>query len=181
MSRATLYRAFPGGRDELLAETLASEVRRYFDGLAARMAEAVDLEDLLSVALSAAAEQLARHDALRFLLEHEPEVILPHVTFDGLGGVLAATGEFLGPYLQPLLGETEALRVAEWLTRLVISYVACPSGALASVEIPGLAPARSSSTPFALHPEPIGEERARRLVHQFVMPGIHVLATAERS
>ncbi len=180
LSRATLYRAFPGGRDQVLCATFDSEMQRYFSELAARLEDARDLEELLVIMLTTAADQIARHDALRFLLAHEPEVIVPFVSFGGFDHVLSVTGPWLEPYLVPSLGPTQARRVAEWVTRLVISHVACPPGAADQPTIPGLAPTRSGNdTPFALHPEPIGEERARRLVRHFVMPGIEVLVASE--
>ena len=182
LSRATLYRAFPGGREQVLGATVEAEIRRYFCEMAARLDEVSDVEEILVVVLTAAADQIARHEALRFLLAREPEVVVPHVSFRGFDGVLAVTGRFLVPYLAPSLGPTQARRVAEWVTRLVISHVACPPGAADSPSAPGLAYGRSASdTTFALHPEPIGEERARRLVRHFVMPGVHVLTAAQRS
>jgi AcrR family transcriptional regulator len=181
LSRATLYRAFPGGRDQILSTMLDTEIRRYFTDLAARLDDARDLEELLIIALTTGADQIARHDTLRFLLAHEPEVIVPYISFGRFDDVLSVTGAFLEPYLVPSLGRTQARRVAEWVTRLVISHVACPPGAADKPTIPGLAPKRSANdTPFALHPEPIGEERARRLVRQFVIPGIDVLSASER-
>lgn len=180
LSRATLYRAFPGGRDQVLCATFDSEIDRYFAELAARLEDARDLEELLVVTLMTAADQIARHDALRYLLAHEPEVIVPFVSFGGFDYVLSVTGPWFEPYLAPSLGPTQARRVAEWITRLVISHVACPPGAADQPSIPGLSPTRAGTdTPFALHPEPIGEERARRLVRHFVMPGIEVLAASE--
>ncbi|MHB1988872.1 MAG: TetR/AcrR family transcriptional regulator [Acidimicrobiales bacterium] len=182
LSRATVYRTFPGGRDEILGESAAAEIRRYFGGIAAVLEETSELEELLVVTLVTAADQIARHEGLRFLLAHEPEVVVPFLSFHGFDEVLALVGDFFEPYLAPWLGRPVARRVAEWLTRLVVSHVTCPPGAAGRGESPGLSSTRTTvgkSTPLRLHPEPIGELRARRLVGQFVMPGIHVLASAE--
>ncbi|MGH9297501.1 MAG: TetR/AcrR family transcriptional regulator [Acidimicrobiales bacterium] len=177
LSRATLYRAFPGGRDEILAAVLRDEVERYFAELAEAISGTSELSELLARALTAAAEQISRHEALRFLLKHEPGVILPHVSFRRFDGVLGAAVSFFGPYLAPVLGGEEASRVAEWMARLVVSHVLCPPGAADVVSIPGMR-AGAASVPFALHPEPIGQEQAVKLVTQFVMPGIKVLTSA---
>lgn len=184
LSRATLYRAFPGGREELLAATLSSEIDRFLDALADRLESAEDLEALLVTVLSFSADALARHDALAFLLGHEPEVVLGVISFDGFDHLLALAADFLAPYLAPSLGEAEARRVAEWMTRLVVSYLGCPAGAVAEPFLGFLSPAPPAAegeARFALHAEPIGEERARRLVRQFVLPGVHVLTAAERT
>lgn len=179
VSRATVYRAFPGGRDEIFGALVEAEVSGFFAELAGRLEAADGLEELLVAALTASAEQLARHEGLRTLLAEEPELVLPAVSFHGLDRLLEVTAAFLGPYLAPHLEATEGRRVAEWLTRLVLSYVACPVG---TPEL-GLVGTRrrSGAVPFALHPEPIDEELARRLVRCFVLPGIHVLTAAEGS
>lgn len=182
LSRATLYRSFPGGRDEVFSATLHREIARYFSTLADELAGIDDLEELLVRTLACSADQIARHDALQWLLNHEPEVVLPSVAFAGLDRLLALAADFLSPYLRPSLGATEARRVAEWIGRLVVSHVACPTGSVPSPWFPGLNPVRSPAlSPFALHPEPIGEAEARRIVRKFVMPGIDVLRAGNPS
>lgn len=181
LSRATLYRLFPGGRDEIVAATVRHEVRSYFAGLAADLSDLEELEELLVVALQRAADGIVRHAALGFLLAHEPETVLPYLSFQGFNEVLAAAGGFLAPYLSAWLEPAEGQRVGEWLARLVLSYVACPGGAgLAPGELLHSGRRQEGEAPFALHPEPIGEELARRLVQRFVLPGIEVLGERSR-
>jgi AcrR family transcriptional regulator len=52
-SRATLYRAFPGGKDELVGAVVRSEVRRFFGGLTGRLAGITELESKNSRSLPA--------------------------------------------------------------------------------------------------------------------------------
>ena len=59
-SRATVYRAFPGGKDALLRAVADTEVSRFFSALAVRMGEAGDLEDVLVVGMTAAATRCER-------------------------------------------------------------------------------------------------------------------------
>ena len=47
LSRATLYRTFPGGKDAIVAAVVETEVARLFSSLAVVMGEAADLEDVL--------------------------------------------------------------------------------------------------------------------------------------
>jgi AcrR family transcriptional regulator len=181
LSRATLYRLFPGGREQVLVAMVEAEIEGLFSALGEQLGLATDVEDVLVTMLTTSADQLARHEALRRLLECEPEVVLPFVSFHRFDHVLAVAGRKLAPYLEPVLGATQAQRVAEWLTRLVVSHVLCAPGSV-ETEFRGLFETRPrGERSFALHPEPIGEERARRLVRHFVMPGIHVLTAAERS
>src|SRR5499427_9898988 len=47
LSRATIYRQFPGGRDELLLETVGWELANYFNELADHVRDAPNLAELL--------------------------------------------------------------------------------------------------------------------------------------
>src|SRR6476646_10925388 len=51
LSRATIYRQFPGGRDELLLETVGWELANYFNAHADHVRDAPDLEQLLEQGL----------------------------------------------------------------------------------------------------------------------------------
>ncbi|GAC1479618.1 MAG: TetR/AcrR family transcriptional regulator [Acidimicrobiales bacterium] len=130
VGRATLYRLFPGGRDALLDTVVLTESARFFDRLDARVAGVETLEELLVVAIAEAATTLAGHAAFQFLIAHEPETILPHLTFQQMDDVLGAVATFGAPYLTPWLPAADpeaAARAAEWLARIVISYLVAPS------------------------------------------------------
>lgn len=176
LSRATVYRAFPGGRDEVIATAVRQEVEAFFAELARALSPCRDLEELLVTALTRAAEALASHKALGFLLAHEPEVILPYLSFDGSDLVLGAAGEFLAPFLSPHLPESEARRVGQWVARLVMSYAACPHPEMGPL---GSRRQRGEDV-FSLHPEPIGPELASRLVTNFLLPGVEVLTESSK-
>ena len=149
-SRATVYRAFPGGKDGLLDAVTRTELHRFFDRLGATLAEAVDLEDLLVRGITEANRSLTSHEALQFLLRHEPEVVLPNLTFHRAELVLGAVTAFAAPFLTPYVGTAEAGSLAEWVARLVLSYTLCPSET------------HDLSSP----------DDVRRLVRTFVLPGI---------
>jgi len=51
VSRATVYRLFPGGRDELLRDTVAWEMARFFARLGEELGEAPDFETFLKTLL----------------------------------------------------------------------------------------------------------------------------------
>src|SRR5690348_4809857 len=80
-SRATIYRLFPGGKDSLLEAMTALELARFYDGLARRLDDVSDLENLLVTGITYASRALDGHDALRFVLAYEPELVLPKVSF----------------------------------------------------------------------------------------------------
>ena len=61
VSRATIYRHFPGGREQLVADTVAWEIGRFFQRLGEAVAGAPDLCVLLEDALVFARRALAEH------------------------------------------------------------------------------------------------------------------------
>jgi AcrR family transcriptional regulator len=126
-SRASIYRRFPGGKDHVLAAALLYEEARFFDGLADALAAAASLEDLVVTGLVGAARFVDDNDALQYLLEHEPELILPHIAFDRVGPMLYRVAAFAGPYLERFLAPADTALAAEWCTRLLLSYTLHPS------------------------------------------------------
>jgi AcrR family transcriptional regulator len=121
-SRASIYRVFPGGKDVVLAAVLEGEVERLLADLAVRLADARSLEDTLVVAITGATRAVTGHPALQRLLAHEPQVVLPHLSFEGLDAVLARAVEFLAPWLARFTDAPTAREVAEWATRVACLY-----------------------------------------------------------
>ncbi len=155
-SRATLYRAFPGGKEALLKAVVDTEVARLFSELAVDMGEAASLEDVLVAGMARAARRIVDHRALWLLMEHEPEVVLPLLAFDHRDRQLAEVAAFVAPFLGRWLAHDEALRVAEWATRIALSYLECPAKGVDLTDASDV----------------------RRLVRTYVVPGVEVIAQA---
>jgi AcrR family transcriptional regulator len=153
LSRATLYRTFPKGKEAVFAAAAEVEVARLFSALAVEMGEARDLEDLLVAGLTGAAQRLGTHRALGYLLTYEPGVILPHLTFSKMDEILLAASNFAAPFFARWLDPDGAMRAAEWAVRIVVSY---------------LGPLRSGV-------DLADPEVARHLVTTFVLPGVLAL------
>jgi len=150
-SRATVYRLFPGGKDAVLEATVRAQLARFYRGLAERLDGAGDdLEDLLVAGAVHTSQQIAGNRALQFVLAHEPGMILPLIAFNRMDRVLRAVSEFAAPYLAPHVGAEEAPRMAEWVARIVLSYMLSPAD---EVDVRD-------------------EESVRRLVRTFVLPGL---------
>jgi AcrR family transcriptional regulator len=122
-SRATVYRAFPGGKDAILEAVVETEMARLFSALAVVMGEATDLEELLVAGMVEAARRLRAHRALGYLVTHEPGVVLPYLTFAKLDRVLLAAGDFAAPFFGRWLEPEQASRAAEWAVRIVLIYL----------------------------------------------------------
>lgn len=124
VSRATVYRYFPGGKDELVREVISWESGRFFGRLAQAVAGAPTFEALLEEALVFAHRAVEEHDVLQKILQTEPERLLPQLTVESerLLGYIRA---FLIPYLgSEQLPEGWAVEdVAEYMARLVLSFI----------------------------------------------------------
>ena len=133
-SRATLYRALPGGRDALLEAAAERELALLEAAVAADLDGAADLEDLLVTAVHRGVALVAGHEALQYLLEHEPEHVLPWVAFDNLDPLLAQVAGFARPWVVAHLGAGAppglADEVGELLARLIVSYALEPAADL---------------------------------------------------
>jgi AcrR family transcriptional regulator len=121
-SRATVYRAFPGGKEVLLASVAASEVAGVLGELADRLADTRSVEDALVVAITGASRAVAAHPALQQVMATEPEIVLPHVSFDGLDLVLTRAVDFLAPWLARFTDDRSAREAAEWAARVACAY-----------------------------------------------------------
>lgn len=133
VSRATLYRAFPGGKDTLVEAVLGREVHRFFGELSQALARCHDAEDVLVVGVGRALRFLTEHPALRAVLAHEPGLVLSRVAFHRLGPILEAAAAFAAPFLRPHVRadhpqpDDSATEVAELFVRVVLTYALEPS------------------------------------------------------
>jgi AcrR family transcriptional regulator len=130
VSRATAYRAFPGGRERLFEAVAQDEVARFFREVDAVLAGADDLADMLTRGISRALAEIADHPALATLLRHEPERVLPHVAFHRLDRFLATTTALARPHLARFLPDDAIAPTAEWAARIVITYSIHPASAV---------------------------------------------------
>jgi len=159
VSRATVYRIVPGGKEGLMNLVAAAELNRFFASLDSAVKDVDNLEDTLIAAVVTAARHLEEHGALRFMITHEPDLILPRFAFTNLDLILTNVRIFAAPYIEQWLGD-DAGATAEWVARIVLSYVVTPSPEFNLAD----------------------EESARRLVCTYVLPGLtHVQQPAKEA
>jgi AcrR family transcriptional regulator len=124
LSRATVYRHFAGGRDQLVNETITWEVARFFDALARHVADAPDFPSRLERALVFAHRAVEEHRVLQKVLQTEPERLLPqlHAT---IPLVIAVVASELVPLLRAerLAPGTSPEEAADYLARMVLSFI----------------------------------------------------------
>jgi AcrR family transcriptional regulator len=127
VSRATVYRYFPGGRDELMSAVVGWEFNRFFFRLYEEVHDAETLEEVMERGLLFARRALVDHEVLQRVLVTEPEVLFPRMTVES-DQVRTLIADFLTPYLErhglPPGPDRDAS--AEFLSRMVLSYIASP-------------------------------------------------------
>src|SRR5690349_4168010 len=148
-ARATVYRAFPG-RSALFRALLDREVA----ALAARALDAAaatdSLADAVTAVMLAGAETFRTHAALGFVLEHEPEIVAPQLSFERGSAVLVLASTVVVPAFTRFIDTEHAERLGEWVARLTLSYLCNPSE----------------------HVQLDDPAQVRELVSAFVLPGI---------
>jgi AcrR family transcriptional regulator len=132
-SRNTIYRHFPDGRAQLVAETATWEVGRFWGRLAQSVSELELLEDRLVVGLATGAALMERSGIMANLLDPDLEELA--------GALEPARPLVMGivrDYMRDLLeAESSAGRLgngvdvsaaADYLTRMILSTLTSPAG-----------------------------------------------------
>ena len=127
LSRATVYRYFPGGRDELIDAVVSWQFLLFFVALYEEVHGAASLEEVLDRGLVFARRALGEHEVLQKILETEPDVLMPKLTVESNRTVGLIAG-FLVPYLHEhgMAEGVEINEAADFLARMILSYIASP-------------------------------------------------------
>jgi AcrR family transcriptional regulator len=131
VSRATIYRHFPGGREQLVTETATWEVARFFARVEATVAGEPDLAARLRLALSSGHRALDDHALLHRLLRTEPEAVLTELSV-ATDLVLELIIAYLADQLDEEIAAGRARsdlavdEAADHLGRLYLSYLGAP-------------------------------------------------------
>ena len=127
VSRATLYRMFPGGKDVLFDALRVRELEDFFTRLTGHLVGADDLETLLVRTVVFATNDLRADDHLAIMLASEPGDTLSQLTVEGLPRITRMASLFIVPFVEPYLGRERSGLLVDVLARLVISYFLAPS------------------------------------------------------
>ncbi len=130
ISRASLYRMFPGGKEVIFEAHRVHELDRFFATLLAEVADTATLEDLLARTVSVAIRELRADDHLARMLATEPGAVLSELTVDGLPRIIRVATAYMVPLVDPYLPRRQARDLIDVVVRLVISYFLAPSADL---------------------------------------------------
>jgi AcrR family transcriptional regulator len=133
VSRTSIYRHFPGGRDQLVEETVSWEIARFWTRVAEAVAHLDSLEDRLVHGLAVGAEMMA---GSRFIAN------LADLDIEELAHALRPSDPLIHSVMQEYMREMLALEgvagrlrpgldlgeAADYLTRMILSMMASPAG-----------------------------------------------------
>ena len=124
LSRATVYRHFPEGKEQLIAESITWAVGQFFHDLALAVDDAPDFPTLVEQALVHAHQAVADHAVLQKVLETEPERLLPQLT-QSAPQVQEVLRDYLADKLrhERLLPGVDPLQAGDWLARMGLSFI----------------------------------------------------------
>ena len=127
VSRATMYRMFPGGRDVIFEAHRVYELDKFFTRLLHQIEGASSLEDLLVRTVTCATRELRDDDHLALMLASEPGAVLGELTVEGLPRIIRVATAYLIPFADEFLPRPQSRALIDIVARLVISYFLAPS------------------------------------------------------
>ena len=145
VSRATLYRMFPGGKDVLFDALRVRELEDFFHRLRAGIEGADTLDDLLVRTVVCATRELRADEHLAIMLASEPGETVSDLSVEGLPRIIRVATAFLVPLVDPYLDRRHGRALIDVLARLVISYFLAPSD---DIDLGDEASAREFLRPF---------------------------------
>lgn len=145
VSRATMYRIFPGGKVVIFEAHRVYELDQFFAVLRASVEGATTLEELLVRAVTCATNELRNDKYLAVMLASEPGGTLSELTVEGVPRIMRAASESLAQYVDEFLPRSGSGALIDVVSRLVISYFLSPSD---SVDLGDEASARAFLAPF---------------------------------
>jgi len=127
VGRATVYRYFEGGRDELVGEAVAWEVAGFFTGLADEVEGLASFRERLERGLVFAHRSLEQHDVFQYLLATERERIIVRLAELAPMSLAVVRGYLAGLLVDESLAEGVSVdAAADYLARMVLSFLTSP-------------------------------------------------------
>ena len=127
VSRATVYRLFPGGRDVLFEAVRLGKLEDFFTAMRANVEGSESLEELLVRCIVVASSELQHDEHLAMMLASVPGETLGDLTVSGVGRIVRVATAFITPLTDEFIPADEAAHIVEVMCRLVISYYLSPS------------------------------------------------------
>ena len=127
ISRATIYRLFPGGKEIIFEALRVRNLTEFFQGLRRSLRDADSLLDLTVQVAVYATGELRSDEQLVHMLAAEESTAIRELTVDGLPRIINVASEYVLPYVVKFVPADVGARFVDLLARLVISHFLAPS------------------------------------------------------
>lgn len=127
VSRATIYRLFPGGREVLFEAMRLRELEAFFSRLQSGVAGSPNIEELLTRCIVFSSRELKNDQHLASMLASERGEALANLTVDGVPRIIHVATQFFVPLAEEFVPHETATQIVDVLVRLVISNFLAPS------------------------------------------------------
>jgi AcrR family transcriptional regulator len=127
ISRATIYRYFPGGREELVQSVIAWQAGQFLADLYEVLHGAQSLQDILERLIFFSSAYLRNLEVLDRLLATEPDAVIPKLTTE-INLMASTVSGFLVPYLREfgVNSQVNIHEAADYLARMLFSFISSP-------------------------------------------------------
>lgn len=129
MSRATVYRLFPGGKPAMVEQATHREVDSLLRGVRDHVAAAASLEDALVELLAGGSRAVAEQPALVHMRAHQPSMLRAFLSFERLDALFLLASDAISAALHRFLDPPAAREAVVWAARLVVSHYVTPDPA----------------------------------------------------
>jgi AcrR family transcriptional regulator len=132
LSRATVYRSFAGGRDEVILEVLLRDLRRFLDRLAVRLGEQTSVSDGIVEGVVNAVAFVRGEPRMAALVSPEAAGHTQTAVAGAAESVLRLCADRVRPYFEVaqreglLRADLTVAGVVEFLFRIISSMIALP-------------------------------------------------------
>lgn len=127
VSRATIYRMFPGGREVLFEALRVRNLNEFFTGLRSAVDRSDSLIDLVVDITVYATNELRGDEQLVAMLANEEATAIRSLTVEGLPRIINVASSYLRPLFDDHLPRDASQPFVDLLARLVISHFLAPS------------------------------------------------------
>lgn len=127
VSRATLYRIFPGGKDVMFDALRVRELGEFFAGMRSSIEPVESLLDFVVKASVYATREMRADEHLTMMMSTEEGTALKSLTVEGMPRILNVASQYMTPFLTEFLPLTDAEVLVELTARFVISFFLAPS------------------------------------------------------
>lgn len=126
VSRATVYRLFPGGKPSMVRLATDREAVELLGQAMTRITACDTLDDAIAEMICAGHDTLCAQGVLAFMRANEPAKLRLFFSFERLDSLLRIAADVVSPSLDRFLARDEARIVVIWVARLVVSHFVQP-------------------------------------------------------